>query len=307
MVIVLAFLLLILAAALGLVAEDWQKTRSACPTRRRPSWARPEAEATGTIEVPKGPERRHLERHRPAGAQGYKEWAETGQEVRDRRRGPSSAETLPFGGDRARPRRARQGHQGRADSRCSSAWLAALRRHADRHAARRAGRLLRRQGGRLPRVALQRLHRDPGHPADLRVRGGAEPGRGVIPRSIGRADPRAGRLDRACTARCAPSSSSTRSREYVRAAEAIGASTASRIFRHILPNVSHVVLVRMSPARVGFIKSEVILSYLGLGVPVDQVSWGTMLPRRRRADPRPLVAAGRGDRSSWRCSSPPFR
>ncbi|MFN0184700.1 MAG: ABC transporter permease [Aquabacterium sp.] len=66
-------------------------------------------------------------------------------------------------------------------------------------------------------------------------------------------------------------------REYVRAAEAIGASATSRMFRHILPNVSHVVLVRMSILVVGFIKSEVILSYLGLGVPVDQVSWGTML------------------------------
>ncbi|MCO5978351.1 ABC transporter permease [Ideonella oryzae] len=68
-----------------------------------------------------------------------------------------------------------------------------------------------------------------------------------------------------------------RAREYVRAAEAIGASSMSRIFRHILPNVSHVILVRMSLLVVGFIKSEVILSYLGLGVPVDQVSWGTML------------------------------
>lgn len=66
-------------------------------------------------------------------------------------------------------------------------------------------------------------------------------------------------------------------REYVRAAEAIGASRLSRMFRHILPNVSHVVLVRMSLLVVGFIKAEVILSYLGLGVPVDQVSWGTML------------------------------
>jgi peptide/nickel transport system permease protein len=28
---------------------------------------------------------------------------------------------------------------------------------------------------------------------------------------------------------------------------------------------------------VGFIKAEVILSYLGLGVSIDQVSWGTML------------------------------
>jgi peptide/nickel transport system permease protein len=68
-----------------------------------------------------------------------------------------------------------------------------------------------------------------------------------------------------------------RSREYVRAAEAIGASNGSRMFRHILPNISHVILVRMSLMVVGFIKSEVILSYLGLGVPVDQVSWGTML------------------------------
>ncbi|WP_309638350.1 ABC transporter permease [Methylibium sp.] len=66
-------------------------------------------------------------------------------------------------------------------------------------------------------------------------------------------------------------------REYVRAAEAIGASNLSRMFRHILPNVSHVVLVQLSIHVVGFIKAEVILSYLGLGVSVDQVSWGTML------------------------------
>ena len=68
-----------------------------------------------------------------------------------------------------------------------------------------------------------------------------------------------------------------RSREYVRSAEAIGASSFSRMFKHILPNVSHVVLVRMGLLVVGFIKAEVILSYLGLGVRVDQVSWGTML------------------------------
>jgi peptide/nickel transport system permease protein len=66
-------------------------------------------------------------------------------------------------------------------------------------------------------------------------------------------------------------------REYVRAAEAIGASAFSRMFRHILPNVSHVALVQLSIHVVGFIKAEVILSYLGLGVAVDQVSWGTML------------------------------
>lgn len=68
-----------------------------------------------------------------------------------------------------------------------------------------------------------------------------------------------------------------RTREYVRAAEAIGVSHPARMFAHILPNVSHVILVRLSLLVVGFIKAEVILSFLGLGVPVDQVSWGTML------------------------------
>jgi oligopeptide transport system permease protein len=68
-----------------------------------------------------------------------------------------------------------------------------------------------------------------------------------------------------------------RNREYVKAAEAIGAGHLSRMFGHILPNVSHVVLVNLSLYVVGFIKAEVILSFLGLGVPIDMVSWGTML------------------------------
>jgi oligopeptide transport system permease protein len=66
-------------------------------------------------------------------------------------------------------------------------------------------------------------------------------------------------------------------REYVKAAQAIGASNASRMFKHILPNVSHVALVQLSQHAVQFIKAEVILSFLGFGVPVDMVSWGTML------------------------------
>jgi|KBSMisStaDraftv2_1062788.scaffolds.fasta_scaffold09123_2 peptide/nickel transport system permease protein len=67
------------------------------------------------------------------------------------------------------------------------------------------------------------------------------------------------------------------SREYVKAAQAIGASNFSRMFHHILPNVSHVALVQLSQHTVSFIKAEVILSFLGFGVPVDMVSWGTML------------------------------
>jgi peptide/nickel transport system permease protein len=66
-------------------------------------------------------------------------------------------------------------------------------------------------------------------------------------------------------------------REYVLAADAIGASNSRRMFVHILPNVSHVVLVQLSLHVVLFIKSEVILTFLGFGVGVDTVSWGSML------------------------------
>ena len=68
-----------------------------------------------------------------------------------------------------------------------------------------------------------------------------------------------------------------KAREYVQAADAIGASNTRRMFVHIFPNVSHVVLVQLSIYTVGFIKAEVILSFLGFGVPVDVVSWGSML------------------------------
>ena len=68
-----------------------------------------------------------------------------------------------------------------------------------------------------------------------------------------------------------------RNRDYVRAADAIGASNNRRMFVHILPNVSHVILVQFSLLTVACIKAEVILSFLGFGVPVDGVSWGTML------------------------------
>ena len=68
-----------------------------------------------------------------------------------------------------------------------------------------------------------------------------------------------------------------RVREYVLAADSVGASDLRRMFAHILPNVSHVVLVQLSLHVVLFIKSEVILTFLGFGVGVDTVSWGSML------------------------------
>jgi peptide/nickel transport system permease protein len=67
-----------------------------------------------------------------------------------------------------------------------------------------------------------------------------------------------------------------KSREYVVAAESLGASHFSRVFKHILPNVSHFVIINLSINFMVAIKSEVILSFLGLGAQ-GQPSWGVMI------------------------------
>lgn len=65
-------------------------------------------------------------------------------------------------------------------------------------------------------------------------------------------------------------------REYVQAAEAIGGGHMRKLFKHILPNVSHIIIINTSMQFQIAIKSEVILSYLGLGVQ-GEPSWGTMI------------------------------
>lgn len=68
-----------------------------------------------------------------------------------------------------------------------------------------------------------------------------------------------------------------RDREYVQGAKALGASNGRRIFIHILPNLNHLILINFSLGFVSAIKSEVILSYLGLGVEPGTPSWGMMI------------------------------
>ena len=67
-----------------------------------------------------------------------------------------------------------------------------------------------------------------------------------------------------------------KNREYVQAARALGVGKLRRLFVHILPNVFHVVIINFSLQFPIAIKSEVILSYLGLGVQ-NRPSWGTMI------------------------------
>ena len=71
-----------------------------------------------------------------------------------------------------------------------------------------------------------------------------------------------------------------KSRDYVMAARAFGCGNLHIIFRHILPNVFHLVIIDFSLRFVGFIHAEVILSFLGLGAK-DQPSWGVMIDDAR--------------------------
>lgn len=67
-----------------------------------------------------------------------------------------------------------------------------------------------------------------------------------------------------------------RGREFVLSARAIGLPDWLTLQRHVLPNTSHILLVQASLTFVAAIKTEVVLSFLGLGVK-DGVSWGLML------------------------------
>jgi peptide/nickel transport system permease protein len=71
-----------------------------------------------------------------------------------------------------------------------------------------------------------------------------------------------------------------RESEYVLAAQAIGCSNGRIIFKHLLPNVFHVIIINFSLQFVSFVHAEVILSFLGLGE-TDKPSWGAMIDAAR--------------------------
>ena len=64
--------------------------------------------------------------------------------------------------------------------------------------------------------------------------------------------------------------------EYVLAAKSCGSGHLTIIFKHLLPNVYHIIIINFSLRFVSFIHAEVILSFLGLGEPTKP-SWGAMI------------------------------
>ncbi len=69
-------------------------------------------------------------------------------------------------------------------------------------------------------------------------------------------------------------------RAYVQAAQTLGYSHARVMFRHILPNVAHIILIQFSLRFPSAVSTEVFISFLGIGVE-GEPSWGVMINNAR--------------------------
>ena len=72
-----------------------------------------------------------------------------------------------------------------------------------------------------------------------------------------------------------------RERDFVAAARALGASDAWIVSRHLLPNVLPPITVVATFSVARTIIAEASLSFLGLGIPAPEPSWGAMLDEGR--------------------------
>ncbi len=74
---------------------------------------------------------------------------------------------------------------------------------------------------------------------------------------------------------------SLRARDFVAAAQCLGANKGRIILRHIIPNLIQTSLVIGTFAMASSIIAEASLSFLGVGVPPEIPTWGTMLADAR--------------------------
>jgi ABC-type dipeptide/oligopeptide/nickel transport system permease subunit len=68
-----------------------------------------------------------------------------------------------------------------------------------------------------------------------------------------------------------------REMEYIQAAEANGIPRWKIMFKHVAPNVMHLVLITAVLGFSGRVMSEAFLTYIGIGVGMDTMSWGVMI------------------------------
>jgi oligopeptide transport system permease protein len=70
---------------------------------------------------------------------------------------------------------------------------------------------------------------------------------------------------------------SYKNKEFIEAAQSVGASDSRIIFKHLLPNIFGPLLILETLAIPGYIFLEAILSFIGLGVNPPIPSWGSMI------------------------------
>lgn len=75
---------------------------------------------------------------------------------------------------------------------------------------------------------------------------------------------------------------SVASMTYVEAAQSVGCSSFRIMIRHILPNVSHLIILSATLSLGSVILIEATLSFLGFGIPPPNSSWGAMLSMEGR-------------------------
>jgi peptide/nickel transport system permease protein len=70
---------------------------------------------------------------------------------------------------------------------------------------------------------------------------------------------------------------SLKEREFVTAAKTLGTPDVTILRRHILPHLTPAIIVYGTLGVASSIMIEASLSYLGIGVPLPQASWGQMI------------------------------
>jgi ABC-type dipeptide/oligopeptide/nickel transport system permease subunit len=78
---------------------------------------------------------------------------------------------------------------------------------------------------------------------------------------------------------------SERNNQYVEAARAVGAGDLRIMMRHVLPNVAPLAIVAATTLLGTAILAEASLSFLGLGVPPPNPSWGADISAARTSFP----------------------
>ena len=72
-----------------------------------------------------------------------------------------------------------------------------------------------------------------------------------------------------------------REMDFVTAAKTLGISKTSILFKHILPNITHIIVIITAIDFSSLVLAEAVLSYIGVGVSDTTSSWGNMINSAR--------------------------